>query len=80
MDCFSLGRLVEMKIHYREPTVLEQMNNAIRVSNEANKKPIEYFELTEGELNSYYSNFDRTVGKDNSTHYSYKGIAIKVNK
>ena len=80
MDCVSLGRLVEMKIHYREPTVLEQMNNAIRVSNEANKKPIEYFELTSDELNFYYSNFDRTVGKDNKISYSYKGIAIKVNK
>jgi hypothetical protein len=68
-----------MKIHYREPTVLEQMNNAIRVSNEANKKPIEYFELTEGELNSYYSNFDRTI-KDKVIHYSYKGVPVKVNK
>jgi hypothetical protein len=66
-----------MKIHYREPTVVEQMNNAIRVSNEANKKPIEYFELTEGELNSYYSNFDRTT-KDKIIYYSYKGIPVKV--
>jgi cytochrome c peroxidase len=69
-----------MKIHYREPTVLEQMNNAIRVSNEANKKPIEYFELSGEELNSYYSNFDKTADKDNRISYSYKGIAIKVNK
>jgi hypothetical protein len=67
-----------MKIHYREPTVLEQMNNAIRVSNEANKKPIEYFELTEGELNSHYSSFDKTNHKDNVVSYSYKGIPIKV--
>ena len=78
MDCFSLGRLVEMKIHYREPTVLEQMNNAIRVSNETNKKPIDYFELNSEEFNAYYSNFDRTVGKDNHTAYSYKGILVKV--
>ena len=69
---------MEMKIHYREPTVLEQMNNAIRVSNEVNKKPIDYFELTSDELNSNYSNFDKTTGKDGKTVYSYKGIAIKV--
>jgi len=75
-----LGRLVEMKIYYRDPTVLEQMNNAIRVSNEVNKKPIEYFELTGEELNSYYSNFDKTTDKDGRISYSYKGIAIKVNK
>jgi hypothetical protein len=77
MDCFSLGRLVEMKIHYREPTVLEQMNNAIRVSDEANKKPIDFFELTSEELNSNYSNFDRTV-KDKIIYYSYKGVPVKV--
>jgi hypothetical protein len=69
--------MVEMKIHYREPTVLEQMNNAIRVSNEANKKPIEYFELTKDELNSNYSNFDRTI-KNKIIYYSYKGIPVKV--
>jgi hypothetical protein len=67
-----------MKIHYRDPTVLEQMNNAINVSAEANRKPIEYFELTGEELNSYYSNFDKTTGKDGRISYSYKGIAIKV--
>ena len=37
-----------MKIHYREPTVLEQMADAIRDS----KKPIDYIELTSEELNS----------------------------
>ena len=76
MDCISLGGLVEMKIHYREPTVLEQIADAIRDS----KKPIDYIELTSEELNSYYSNFNRTVGKDNITHYSYKGVTIKVKK
>jgi hypothetical protein len=65
-----------MKIHYRKPTVLELMNDAIN----AGKKPIDYFELTGEELNSYYSNFDRTVSKDNITHYSYKGVLIKVKK
>jgi hypothetical protein len=54
------------------------MNNAIKVSTEANRKPIDYFELTSEELNSYYSNFDKTTGKDGKTVYSYKGIAIKV--
>jgi hypothetical protein len=66
-----------MKIHYREPTVLEQMNNAIAISAESNRKPIDYFELTVKELNSNYSNFDKTI-KDESVYYSYKGIAIKV--
>jgi hypothetical protein len=73
LDCFSLGRLVEMKIHYREPTVLEQIADAIRDS----KKPIDYIELTSEELNSYYSNFDRTI-KDKIIYYSYRGIPLKV--
>jgi hypothetical protein len=68
-----------MKIHYREPTVLEQMNNAIRVSNESNKKPIDYFELTSEEINANYSNFDRTI-KDKIIYYSYKGVPVKVIK
>jgi hypothetical protein len=68
-----LGRLVEMKIHYREPTVLEQIADAIRDS----KKPIDYIELTSEELNSYYSNFDRTI-KDKIIYYSYRGIPLKV--
>jgi hypothetical protein len=62
-----------MKIHYRKPTVLEQMTDAIRDS----KKPIDYFELTSEELNANYSNFDRTV-KDKVIHYSYKGVPVKV--
>jgi hypothetical protein len=63
-----------MKIHYRKPTVLEQMTDAVCDS----KKPIDYFELTSEELNSYYSNFDRATGKDGTIAYSYKGIPIKV--
>ena len=78
MDCVPMGGLVEMKIHYREPTVVEQMNNAINVSAEANRKPIDYFELTSEELNSNYSNFDRSANKDNTISYSYKGIPVKV--
>ena len=73
MDCFSLGGMVEMKIHYRDPTVLEQIADAIRDS----KKPIDYIELTSEELNANYSNFDKTI-KDKIVYYSYKGIAIKV--
>ena len=62
-----------MKIHYRKPTVLEQMADAINTS----KNPIDYFELTSEELNANYSNFDRTI-KDKVIHYSYKGIPVKV--
>jgi hypothetical protein len=69
-----MGGLVEMKIHHREPTVLEQMADAIRDS----KKPIDYFELTSEELNANYSNFDRSSNNNNIVQYSYKGIPIKV--
>jgi hypothetical protein len=62
-----------MKIHYRKPTLLELMNDAIRDS----KNPIDYFELSGDELNANYSNFDRTI-KDKIIYYSYKGIPVKV--
>ena len=65
-----------MKIHYRKPTVLELMDDAISASTA--KKPIECFELTNKELSSYYSSVDRTNHKDNVVSYSYKGIPIKV--
>jgi hypothetical protein len=65
--------VVQMKIHYRKPSLIEQMADAINTS----KKPIDYFELTSEELNANYSNFDRTI-KDKVIHYSYKGITIKV--
>ena len=64
-----------MKIHYRKPTLLELMNEAISAA--GNKKPVDYFELTSDELNSNYSNFDRTI-KDKIIYYSYKGIPVKV--
>jgi hypothetical protein len=64
-----------MKIHYREPTLLEQMNEVIDSS--SNKNPVDYFELTSDELNSNYSKFDRTI-INKIIHYSYKGIPIKV--
>jgi hypothetical protein len=63
-----------MKIHYRKSTILEQMADAIRDS----KKPIECFEITSEELNSNYSNFDRSSNNNNIVQYSYKGIPIKV--
>lgn len=62
-----------MKIKYREPTLIEQMNEAIATV----KQPIDYFELSGEELNANYSNFDRTI-KNKVIHYSYKGIEIKV--
>ena len=63
-----------MKIHYRKSTLIEQMADAIATT----KQPIEYFELTSDELNSWYSYLDRTTKKDNTVDYSYKGIPIKV--
>jgi hypothetical protein len=77
MDCFSLGGMVEMKIHYRKPSLVEQMNNAIAISTGPNAKPIDYFELTSDELSANYSNFDKTI-KNKIIHYSYKSIPVKV--
>jgi hypothetical protein len=78
VDCVSLGRLVEMKVHYRKPTLLELMDDAISVAN--SKKPIKHFELNSDELSSCYSSFDKINHKDNVISYSYKGIPIKVVK
>ena len=50
------------------------MNDAVQTS----KKPIAFFELTQGEFNSYYINFDKTIVSQNEIMYSYKGILIKV--
>ena len=63
-----------MKIHYRKPNILDEMNEAIQTS----KKPIAFFELTQDELNSYYTNFDKTNLGQNEVTYSYKSILIKV--
>ena len=62
-----------MKIKYREPTLIEQMNEAIETST----KPIDYFELTSSEFQSVFNSLDKTNSK-NTTTYSYKGIAVKV--
>jgi hypothetical protein len=69
-----------MKIHYRKPNLLEQMDMAVRDCNSPGTEPIDYFELTDDELNLYYGSFDKTAGNNNKILYSYKGISIKVNK
>jgi hypothetical protein len=63
-----------MKIKYRKPTLIEQMNEAIDTA----KQPIDYFELTQSEFQTIFSNLDKTKSGDAVT-YSFKGIAIKVN-
>ena len=62
-----------MKIKYRKPTLVEQMNEAIDTA----KQPIEYFELSQTEFQSVFNNLDKTNSK-NTVAYSYKGIIIKV--
>jgi hypothetical protein len=62
-----------MKIKYRKPTLVEQMNEAIDTATQ----PIDYFELTQQEFQSVFNNLDKTNSK-NTVAYSYKGITIKV--
>lgn len=62
-----------MKIKYRKPTLIEQMNEAIETA----QQPIDYFELSNKEFQSVFNSLDKTNSK-NTTSYSYKGIAIKV--
>ena len=62
-----------MKIKYRKHTLIEQMNKAIETA----KQPIDCFELTYKEFQSVFNNLDKTNTK-NTTTYSYKGIAVKV--
>ena len=62
-----------MKIKYRKPTLVEQMSEAIETA----KQPIDYFELTQQEFQSVFTNLDKTNSK-NTVSYSYKGIEIKV--
>jgi hypothetical protein len=70
-----LGGLVEMKIHYRKPDLLEEMKRAIADS----KEPIDYFELTPEEFNQHFSSFDKSFLRDNSVQYMFRGIPLKVN-
>jgi hypothetical protein len=74
VDRVSLGGLVEMKIHYRKPSLIEEMQAAIVAS----KEPIDYFELTPEEFNQYFSSFDKSFQRDNTVQYQFKGILIKV--
>jgi len=74
VDRVSLGGLVEMKIHYRKPSLIEEMQAAIVAS----KEPIDYFELTQEEFNQYFSSFDKSFQRDNTVQYQFKGILIKV--
>lgn len=62
-----------MKIKYRKPTLVEQMNEAIATATQ----PIDYFELSQTEFQSVFNNLDKTTSK-NTVAYSYKGISIKV--
>jgi hypothetical protein len=62
-----------MKIKYRKPSLIEQMNEAVATA----KQPIDYFELTQTEFQSVFNHLDKT-NTHNSVSYSYKGIAIKV--
>ena len=62
-----------MKIHYRKPTLVEQMTEAIATT----KKPIDYFELSQTEFQTVFNNLDKTKSGNTMT-YSYKGIPIKV--
>lgn len=63
-----------MKIHYRKPDLLQEMQMAMANS----KEPIDHFELTQEEFNQYFSSFDKSFQKDNSVQYMFRGIAIKV--
>jgi hypothetical protein len=63
-----------MKIHYRKPSLIEEMQAAIVAS----KEPIDYFELTAEEFNQYFSSFDKSFQRDNTVQYLFKGILIKV--
>ena len=75
---FFLGKICgnlnkHMKIKYRKPTLVEQMNEAIETATQ----PIDYFELSQTEFQSVFNNLDKTNSK-NTVAYSYKGITIKV--
>ena len=63
-----------MKIHYRKPSLIEEMKKAVKNSTE----PIDHFELTPDEFNECFNYFDKSFQKDNSVQYMFKGIKIKV--
>jgi hypothetical protein len=66
-----------MKIHYRDTSVLENMDEAISASIGTNQR-IDYFEITGMEFRRHYTAFDKIGLPGGSTQYLYKGISIKV--
>lgn len=68
-----------MKIHYREPTLIELMDEAIATATAL--QPIACIELNQDEMNSIFSYLDKSQSSgDRYGHppmYSYKGIPIK---
>jgi len=66
-----------MKIHYKKPSLLDEMKRAIATS--TSKEPIDHFELTQEEFNSHFTFFDKSFLKDNSVQYMFRGIPLKVN-
>lgn len=62
-----------MKIKYRKPSLIEQMNEAVAAA----KQPIDHFELTNKEFQSIINYIDKTKHGD-TVAYSYKGITVKV--
>lgn len=65
-----------MKIHYRKPSLIEEMTAAIATS----KEPIDHFELTQEEFNQHFNLFDKVFQRDNGVDYAFRGILIKVNQ
>ena len=64
-----------MKIHYKKPSLIDEMKRAIATS----KEPIDHFELTPEEFNQYFGFFDKSFLKDNSVQYMFRSIPLKVN-
>ena len=64
-----------MKIHYKKPSLLDEMKRAIATS----KEPIDHFELTSEEFNQYCTFFDKSFLRDNSVQYMFRSIPLKVN-
>jgi len=64
-----------MKIHYKKPSLIDEMRQAIASS----KESIDHFELTSEEFNQHFTFFDKSFLLDNSVQYMFRGIAIKVN-
>jgi hypothetical protein len=64
-----------MKIHYKKPSLLDEMRRAIATS----KEPIDHFELTPDEFNQHFTFWDKSFLKDNNVQYMFRGIPLKVN-